>query len=211
MQKLSSVEKEAISNATREAERRSYGEIVTVIAASSDAYHAVTLLWSTLVSLLVPAIFLMLDRLHLVTRTDISTVYNTQLIVFILLLMLLRIPSILRAILPATLRQLQVRRAAQMQFYTHQLQHTRHRCGILLYVSVLERRVELLADQGINDRVPPATWKTITDNFITRVRREEIKQGFVQAIEACGAVLAQHFPAEGANTNELADEVLEKN
>jgi putative membrane protein len=209
MRKLSSIDKEAIANATREAERRSQGEIVTVIAPNSDEYHAVTLLWSALVSLLVPGLFLLLNKLGLIAHVDIRIIYVSQLCVFSLLLALLRIPLILRWVIPSKLRQANVQRAAHMQFYMNQLQHTQHRCGILLYVSILEHRVELLADKGINDRVDPATWQLITDNFIAHVRREEIKDGFVLAIEACGAVLAQHFPTDAATANELADELVE--
>lgn len=209
MRKLSSLEKEAIASATREAERRSHGEIVTVIAPSSDAYHAVILLWSALVSLLVPGLFILLNKFQVIEYADLRIVYVTQLFVFLLLLALLHIPLILRWAIPAKLRRLYVQRAAQMQFYQHQLQHTQFRCGILLYVSLLERRVELLADKGINDRVAPTTWQLITDNFIEHVHRNEIKEGFVRAIEACGAVLAQHFPADDTTANELADELVE--
>jgi putative membrane protein len=78
----------------------------------------------------------------------------------------------------------------------------------LLFVSVAERYVEIIADKGINDKVEQDQWSRVVARFIGQVKDDQICQGFLQAIETCGEILTEHFPVEPGNKNELPDHLV---
>ena len=80
--------------------------------------------------------------------------------------------------------------------------------GILIYVQLVDRRVEILADRGIAARVPQAEWDAICRDMEASFRRGEWRSGAVQAVTRAGELLARHFPAGESNPNELPDQPL---
>jgi putative membrane protein len=79
----------------------------------------------------------------------------------------------------------------------------------LFFVAQAERTVEILADRGINQAVEPGVWQQIVDAFTEAVKRGEIEQGFVTAIQSLGALLARHYPPEGERQNRIPDRLVE--
>ncbi len=98
---------------------------------------------------------------------------------------------------------------AHEQFLLQGLHHTEGRNGILLFVSTGEHYVEIIADKGINEAVAADTWDAIVQTFVQRVQLGQMETGFIEAIAACGEVLAQHFPAQAQNPNELPNHLIE--
>ena len=90
--------------------------------------------------------------------------------------------------------------------------NTKDRTGILIFISIMERRVELLADSGINELISPEKWQNIVNNIIKGIRQKEIADHLVESISECGNLLAEHFPIQTDDKNELTDdiEILEK-
>jgi putative membrane protein len=121
----------------------------------------------------------------------------------------LRWRPLLMRVIPRALRHRRAHRLALEQFYSHNLHQTRERTGVLLFVSVAERYVEIIADKGIDEVVNKDAWRAIVDAFIGQVRAGRVGDGFVEAVDACGALLAGHFPADGAVVNELSDHLVE--
>src|SRR3546814_10562785 len=76
---------------------------------------------------------------------------------------------------------------------------------LLIFVSVAEHYVEILADQAINEKVAQEEWDSIVAAFVAAVKQGRVAEGFEQAVDACGALLAQHFPAAPGERNELPD------
>jgi uncharacterized membrane protein len=85
---------------------------------------------------------------------------------------------------------------------------TEENSGILIYVQLLDRRVEILADRGIAACVPQAEWDGICRGMEASFRRGEWRQGALQAVARAGELLARHFPAGESNPNELPDQPL---
>lgn len=85
---------------------------------------------------------------------------------------------------------------------------TAENSGILVYVQLLDRRVEILADRGIAARVPQAEWEAICREMEASFARGEWRRGALQAVSRASALLAQHFPAGVQNPNELPDQPL---
>jgi putative membrane protein len=102
-----------------------------------------------------------------------------------------------------------VARMAREQFLLRGLHRTEARAGVLLFVAVAERRVELIADEGIHARVAPGTWDAIIAGFTAAVREGRIADGFVAAIDAVADSLAAHFPRQPGDVNELPDRLVE--
>ena len=101
------------------------------------------------------------------------------------------------------------RRLARLVFLDRGLASTEERCGVLFFVSAAERHVEIIADRGIDQAVEPGAWQKIVDAFTASVKRGEVEQGFVGAIEALGALLGRHYPPDGANPNRIPDRLIE--
>jgi len=100
-------------------------------------------------------------------------------------------------------------RLARVLFLDRGLASTEERCGVLFFVSQAERHVEIIADRGIDQAVEPGAWQKIVDVFTASVKRGEVEQGFVGAIEALGALLARHYPPQGDNPNRIPDRLVE--
>lgn len=82
---------------------------------------------------------------------------------------------------------------------------TEHNSGVLIYVQLADRRVEVLADRGINDKVDPATWRHICADMEKAFAEGRFREGAVNGVRAVGLVLQEHFPARHENPNELPD------
>ncbi len=80
---------------------------------------------------------------------------------------------------------------------------TAHNSGVLVYVQLIDRKVEILADRGINALVPQAEWDAICRRLEQRYRKGEFEQGTLAAIAAITEHLARHFPPGEANPDEL--------
>ena len=86
---------------------------------------------------------------------------------------------------------------------------TRARTGVLIFVALAERHVEIIADQGINALVPPGTWDQAVADFVARVRAGRIAEGFLAAIAVVGERLAEHFPRPADDVDELPNRLIE--
>lgn len=201
---LTEINKQKISDAIKEAESKSDGEIVTVIAQQSDTYIYLPLLWASVIALSVPMLITLLSLTELTAYN-----YSIQLITFILLSLLFRFRPIQMRLIPKRVKNQRCHRMAMEQFFLNNIHHTDKRTGILIFVSVAEHYVEIIADKGINDVVEEDTWSGVVNNFIIKVKADQIADGFIEAITTCGNELVTHFPANGKDINELPNHLIE--
>jgi uncharacterized membrane protein YgcG len=82
---------------------------------------------------------------------------------------------------------------------------TEHNSGVLIYLLLADRKVEIVADRGIHASAGEAHWKAICNAMELKFRAGEFESGVLEGIAAITALLQQHFPAQGANKNELPD------
>ena len=121
------------------------------------------------------------------------------------------IPTIIRLVTSRERLAHKVKLRAEQAFYRHGLHATKGRTGILILVSLMERRVHVLADKGINDLVPPGTWDGLVSGIIDGIRTGKQTDAICEAITKCGALLAQVSPAgSGENPDELPDELIQE-
>jgi len=85
---------------------------------------------------------------------------------------------------------------------------TEHNSGVLIYVQLADRQVEILADRGINKKVGDATWRAICAGMQQAFRAGRFEDGALEGVRAVSQVLAEHFPAHDHNPDELPNDVV---
>jgi len=99
-----------------------------------------------------------------------------------------------------------VRERAQDVFAQLRVWDTQHNSGVLIYVLLAERAIEIVADRGIAARVEQREWQSICDRMRERFAAHEYERGAIDGVAAVSDMLAHHFPHDGSVTgNELAD------
>ncbi|MGH8283347.1 MAG: TPM domain-containing protein [Gammaproteobacteria bacterium] len=205
MIKFSDTDKARITAAIHAAEKNTSGEFVAVMARISDHYIFLPLMWAAIVALLLPGVFLLfsipLAWVH---------VYQIQLLLFIVLaLLFLFVPELHLRLVPRYVKHSRASRLAKAEFYLQGVHMTREHSGVLIFVSLAEHYVEIVADKGIHEKLGEAHWRGIITNFVGQVRKGQVVDGFVMAISACGAAMAEHYPPDPNDVNELSDGLIE--
>lgn len=108
---------------------------------------------------------------------------------------------------PASVKHAAVKTAAQSTFYEKGVRHTSGRTGILVYVSLLERRCEVVPDSGILVAVADGAWKRACARVDAALTHEKDGVAIARAIERLGDVLGPALPVSEDDVNELPDEV----
>lgn len=198
---LSDEERERIAQAINEAEARTSGEIVCVLAESSVGATALPVFIAAAAALVLPWLLLGL------TAMSVQRILALQVVLFLGLMLLLGLPRIRVALMPRRARRAIAYRAAMEQFTIRGLARKKDRCSILIFVSLAEHYVRIIADDGIAARVPQKQWQEAVDALVAHLREGRIADGFVAAIQRCGEELARHFPRQAASRDELPDRV----
>jgi putative membrane protein len=220
---FSEADRALVTEAVRKAEQASDGEIVPIVAQRSDAYHDVGLHYAVLAMLLVPTGGALIPQSWLDWGTAMVFGWNATLSFRLLMVLILVKMAVLflivrfalaymplrMALTPAGTRTRRVRRRAVEAFRMAAEQRTKGRTGILLYLSLLERRAEIVADEAIHSRVTPDVWGEAMAVLIERVKAGKPGEGMALAVEKIGAVLAECLPATLDNPNELPDRLIE--
>ncbi len=97
------------------------------------------------------------------------------------------------------------RERAREVFSNLRVWDTAHNSGVLIYVQLVDRRIEIVADRGIDAKVAQKEWDAICRRMEAAFREGRFEQGALQAIGEITGLLAQHFPPCGANPNEQPD------
>ncbi|WP_034491546.1 TPM domain-containing protein [Afifella pfennigii] len=226
---LTEAEHARIADAIRDAESRTAGEIFAVLAASSDSYRFIPLLWAALATLfagiaaafLYPLVegflaapppggeWLAQAQDYWGEGLDARTLAAGQIVLFLSLALLASLPGLRPWLIPGFVRRQRAERHAMQQFLSHNLHGTSQRTGILIFVSLAERYAAVIADEGINAKVDQAVWDELVERLIADIRAGDIAEGLLAAVASCGDILAEHVPASRGNPNELPDNLVE--
>ena len=221
--RLSEADHDKVSEAIAAAEAKSNGEIVAVATPLSDSYHDVALHWA-----LVPLFAVLAWAAW--RPTALEWWYNfllggwdteptlgqllTLLMIFAALkftvaLLILKWMPLRLALTPATTKHRRVRRRAVTVFRAAAERRTVGRTGVLIYLSMGERRAEIVADEAILKVTDDSTWGEAMASLLEHVREGRPGDGICAAIEHVGVVLAEHFPRGAEDTNEIPDKLIE--
>jgi uncharacterized membrane protein len=112
---------------------------------------------------------------------------------------------VVEGVLPWHFLRLPARRRAEALFAQLRVWDTAHNSGVLIYLQLVDRRIEIVADRGIATRVEQSEWSGICRTMEAAFKKGEFLQGSLQAIDAISRILAKHFPPGARNPNELPD------
>jgi putative membrane protein len=105
----------------------------------------------------------------------------------------------------------QVEKRAQLEFFLQRVNRTHRHSAILIFVSVMERRAVILADEGLAKNLSPKVWNEVLAPLSRHLRRGEWTAGFQDAIRQCGELLKTHFPASpGQTADEISNQLIIK-
>lgn len=212
-----------VSAAIAAAEANTAGEIVAVATPISDPYHDVGLHWAVAAMILVLAWAAWRpDWLQwwygvLAVRGWGAEPTLGELLTFLMVLAVLKFTAVLLvlkwvplrlALTPGATKHRRVRRRAVALFKASAERRTEGRTGILIYLSMVERRAEIVADEAITSVTTPETWGDAMAALLVEVKLGRPGDGICAAIERVGAVLAEHFPRSAADANEIPDKLI---
>ena len=220
---VSEADHDLVTAAVAAAEAHTSGEIVTVIAAQSNDYDDVALVWASVIAFLAMSVIALFpdfyqslyDRLtggwgHELTANQwLGTVIAIGVLKWIGVWLILLWRPLRLALTPRAIKAARVRARAVDLFKVGTEAKTLGRTGILLYVSLREHRADIVADEAIAAKVAPSVWGDAMEALVERVRAGQPGAGMTEAVRQMGVVLAEHFPKGDDNPNELPDRLIE--
>ena len=118
-------------------------------------------------------------------------------------------PSLRIRLVSKRMRYRRAHENAVRQFLARNIHLTKARTGVLVFVSLAERYAEIVADEGIDAKVPQEAWNGIVARLLEDARAGRLTEGYETAIAAVGALLAEHFPRRADDANELDAHLVE--
>ena len=204
MHHISNETKQKIEEAVFAVEKKTSSELVAVVTQKSGDYLYITMLITSIIALLVP-----FGLLFFAPDMEAKSVYEIQLLSFMMVLLLLNMPRVLHVLLPKTLLVKAAKLKAYETFKILGLQKTSNYQAVMIFVSLYEKYVEIIADSAVSAKIDNALWQSTVDAFLEKVKNDQFEEGYVEAIHKIGAILAEYFPIESNDKNELPDGLIE--
>lgn len=198
-----------IAEAIRTAEANTAGEIYCVVARRSDGYFFSAAMVVTISILVISlGVAFLIEAWWLTMRLPIFV--GAQLLALAAALALVyAFPGLRIGLAPRRWQYMRAHENALKQFLARNVHLTAERTGVLIFVSLAERFAEIVADAGIDAKVPQDMWDSIVAGLIDDAEHDRLADGFVTAVAAVGALLAEHFPVRPDDVNELDDHLVE--
>lgn len=213
-QKFSEADLQRIKNAVKDAENSISGEIVPVIVESSGTYTTAVYKGSVILGLLSFITVIVLDR-YVITDASNTLFYDPVFIFFVVVLggvLGALITTISESAKRLLISQKQLdectRQRAENAFLEEEVFNTRHRTGIMIFISFFEHEVIVMADRGISKVVEQKEWDKIVSDLISHIRQGKITDGIEAGIKRCGEILLEKgFHKTSDDVNELRDDL----
>ena len=216
---LTAEERGAVEAAIHEAERKTSGEIVVVLATRSGRYARGEDLCGICLGLLaVSAGWFLWQGVSPVSEAWGSGWRPTLGLAGVIALFLVGfwvgqsvaqcLPLLARMFVPKQLMQAELEDKAAQAFHRFRIRRTAAATGVLIYLSIFERLVWIVGDETVAAQVDPTAWDEIRDVVIAAIRADRAGEGLVSAVRRSGELLAEHLPADAENPNELTNTVF---
>lgn len=220
---VSEADHDVVTGAVAAAEAHTSGEIVAVVAAKSNDYDDVALVWASIIAFLAMSMIALFPEFYrglydwltggwgheLTANQWLGTVIAVGVLKWIGMWLILLWRPLRMALTPRSIKAQRVRARAIDLFKVGTEGKTAGRTGVLLYLSLKEHRADIVADEAIAAKVTPEVWGNAMAALIERVRSGQPGEGMAEAVRQMGFVLAEHFPRGSENPNELPDRLIE--
>ncbi len=225
---LTKSDHERIAAAITDAESKTSGEIFCVLAHEVSRYREVPLAWAAIAAFVVPPL-MALAGLHRLALADMFSSWTDESIraveslilralttytllqsaIFVCVALIVALPKVRRFLTPRFLKRHRVRQVARHHFTASGARLSHAEPHILIYASLRDRQVELVAHRAVHDAVGEGPWNEAVAAVAEGMKAGRPTDGFVRAIGICGAALAAHFPPDGPPKNQLPNDILE--
>lgn len=227
---FSEEENRRIESAIADAEKKTSGEIVAMVVDRSGDYRDVVMIMSLIAASLAsvyPSELVYAASTHIIPRILpafkwFSAIpdgmrYMTGLVSFIAMIvilffpfrfLLMRFPSVTRLFINDRRRESETRERAISAFHEKGLSNTKDATGVLFLISLFERKVYVLADHGIYEKISQHQLDGYVSSIAHGISKKNACEALVDAIREAGTELARHFPVKPDDINELSDKVL---
>lgn len=197
-------EQAKIEAAVKNVEQKTSGEIVPMVVDSSYNYPRAELLGSGVLALTIG--LLCSWGFGSESIWSFLPIFITGFLFFKYLIQ--QFPDVKRKMIHPDELTAEVKEKALVSFIENGIHETRDRTGILILISLFEHRVQVLADSGINAKVPEHTWDEIVEIIITGLKNGTACDATCEAIARCGDLLENHFPRKDDDTDELPNLII---
>ena len=197
-------ERERIREAAMDAESRTIGEIAVAVVDRSSRYHEAELLGGVFLG---GAISLVLTT-FLFHGSVWSFIPFTFVLFFPSYFLFKRFPALNGMFTGRKRREQAVRERALRTFYEKGLYKTAASTGVLFFLSLLERKVWVLADRGIHSKIHQPTLNKFADMVSQGIAQGRATDALCEAIKEMGTLLATHYPAAGQHKDQLCDDII---
>jgi putative membrane protein len=187
-------EHERIDAAMAAIKRDTSADLCVVVTRVSDRYALYPIACAAIAAILLGALVSLL-RPDLSIRITIAI----QLWSLIVLTLLFDWLPVRLWLVPKRVKHTHAWQLAHREFNAHELANPNQPHRILLFVSLGERYVEIIADHETHALAPDGAWNKIVDRFLATVKAGRVADGVLDAVSACGAILREHHPAQCAS------------
>ncbi len=203
-------EKKQISEAVKDLEGSTSGELVPYYVSQSDSYEEASWYLAAMLGAITVIIFGVMSYFWLIPFR--ITPLELAIAIFIWMVIGYAIPKLF----PQTKRMLisrqkmldRVSRKSEELFLKEEIFNTGDRIGILMFVSQLEHMVIVLGDKGINEKLKASDWEHVVNTILTGIKNKQLVKGLVEAIEECKQLLLDSgFNNVPKDRNELSDDL----
>jgi putative membrane protein len=213
-QKFSDEDLQRIKAAVKGAEQKISGEIVPVIVERSGIYAIANYKASLIAGVFFFIVMIILDRYVIEDATH--TLYYDPLFIFTVVMVGSALGALLpnisdalkRWLIPRSYLDLCCRQSAENAFLEEEVFNTRHRTGIMIFISFFEHEVIVMADRGISKVVEQQEWDKIVAELVGHIRSGKVVEGVETGIKRCGEILLEKgFQKTADDINELRDDL----
>ena len=205
-----------IEDKIRDVEKTTSGEIVVAVTPASSRYLDIGISVSAFLSLL--SAYICVRLIPQLGSDFISSLYTNYLPEIMLSLFLIFFfidnlvffifPSLKSLFLSKGRKDAEIHKKAEQIFYQNHLDRTLDKTGILILLSLLERRIYILADEGIVSRIGIEGLKSYAKVAAKNIKKNNAEKGILETIESFEKILKDEFPPRKNNPNELSDRVI---
>lgn len=206
---LTPYEFKEIESLIRTIETQTDGEVLPVITQQSQDYRPFSFLVSLSILALIMPFFVFLSQ-----KAIVSYLGFWILAVSTLLFLLLIVPQFINSgffislLSKLTNSKQVIQQKAVLEFHNQNIGKTYFKTGVLIFVSLMERQVVVLADQTINEKVDSGQWVKTVNAITNGIANKNLFEGLKNGLEECSQVLEREFPHTTAQANKLPDRLI---
>lgn len=201
---LGDSERGKLAGEIAEAEQRTIGEIVVVVLERSDRHPGAE--WMAGALVMVAGSMLLTGWLP---WNHPTWFFASQLALGALGFLAARcVPGFKRAFISEDRAEEMAREQALQEFYAQGLHRTQQATGVLIFASLLERRVVVMGDEGIDAKLDASAWEATDRAILDGIRSGSLEQGLAAGIRVAADLLEEHFPSREGDRDELPNHVI---